>query len=521
MQYSLQKAHFLRDVVSSGVTDLVGLRKVYPLGWDVPNEKLEKWLRVLFRNPNFDSIGMRPQYRLVNHFMLGADPEFVFTTEDNEYYHAENLALKAGRAYGADTNGRLVEIRPAPNRSALAVVGSTLATMRWMMLTAPKTQELEWKCGAYIFRDGIGGHVHLGRKKGRTAHTQFARERNVNIKPADIAGLDTLCAMLETINVYPAEQCASRRRGDNFGQLYGQFGDIRLQNHGYEYRTFPSWLDSPWLAFFTLTLSKLVTHDPKLLGKMPNTAPEIKQRIRNLLAYYKGIDDDARICYGALIRAGFPRHVGGDFRARWGLTGYAGQNLSKTVRYVPSKIEPNHRELEELFFHLALQAPLRSGVIPEPTWAPVAPPKGYYLALDQVVTHHVKGIGEMIADMCMHESKVISIAAMQERGGEEAMSITAGLKQMIHPDGLATLRKLLDAQVRVENGRTPIIRVGISWREGKRAELVKRALLSGVFPIWEVKDTGADALEAWELSRKAAPTVRPKQLGKELFTLGN
>src|SRR5581483_4609146 len=62
-------------------------------------------------------------------------------------------------------------------------------------------------------------------------------------------------------------EMAERRGGDRLGQHYGMPGDFRLQTHGYEYRTFPSWLDSPALAFISITLAKLCVHCPGLVTR--------------------------------------------------------------------------------------------------------------------------------------------------------------------------------------------------------------------------------------------------------------
>ena len=60
--------------------------------------------------------------RLLNHFKLGADPEFAFLNEGKQH-SAHDFGLRAGLCFGADNNGRLVELRPRASRYAVEVVG--------------------------------------------------------------------------------------------------------------------------------------------------------------------------------------------------------------------------------------------------------------------------------------------------------------------------------------------------------------------------------------------------------------
>ena len=192
------------------------------------------------------------QKRFVNRFCLGADPEWIFGSREDPGLKAsaKDFGMKTGCAFGMDSNGRLAELRAYPSRWAVEVVAGIAETLRWVPLAASNTLAYDYVAGAHKTEDSLGGHVHLGRKRPYRAD--------------EILALDALNHALAAAGVFPLKEWNYRRsqRGGRFG--YGQDGDIRLQGHGYEYRAFPSWLDSPRQAFLVLTLSKLAVVDPKL-----------------------------------------------------------------------------------------------------------------------------------------------------------------------------------------------------------------------------------------------------------------
>ena len=200
-----QKLAFYKLAIETGISDPMEIKQVLPLGSSVGRGVLEKWLRQLQATPK----KFAPSRRYVNRFKLGADPEFVFVTNDAKYgqqrVDARGLNLAQGPAFGADNNGRLAEIRTYPSRSALGVVASILTTLRWMNVLTPQVQKCEWQAGAFLWEDGIGGHVHFGRKRP-------FRER-------EIKALDAVEAGLLGLGVFPSEQIKLRRRGDAHHQI--------------------------------------------------------------------------------------------------------------------------------------------------------------------------------------------------------------------------------------------------------------------------------------------------------------
>lgn len=360
-------------------------------GWpQLPTERIERWFRRMY---NAESQPLPVAGRLLNHFSLGADPEFILTDGVNRA-DARNFTLKAGPAFGADNNGRLVELRPEPSRSALSVLASLWLAMRWMGVFHPEVYSYSWRSGAYAEGDGLGGHIHFGRKR------ETLRER-------EVANLDRITHLLYVANVFDREE-GRRRIAHSQGGEYGHLSDTRKQPHGYEYRTLPSWIDSPWLAYFALVLGKLVVALPEFVpgiseadsGLSPDQA---RAQLRMLLAYFAPLDDDARLAFTILSHRGFPQHAQGiDIKANWGI--YVGgpfgtaKEASKPDVF-PKTIPPTPAD------ELELMSAMFEGRAPEltplaPTWSPSSLPKGYKPLIANTDTRVAPGLGEFAMDLC-------------------------------------------------------------------------------------------------------------------------
>ena len=288
--------------------------------------------------------------RLVNRFSLGADPEFTFYDALGAYTYAEALGLNTMQAFGCDMAGRQAEIRAYPSRFALEVVASIVDSLRWMAYRHPDTLSLNWVAMAYNGFDGCGGHVHFGRKRA-------SRLKDVNT-------LDSVTKTLLDSGVLDLSDFKSRR---NARGKYGQYGDFRVQSHGYEYRTFPTQLNSPWLTYFVLVVSKLAVHH----GSMPDND------VVKLLYLYKDRDDDAAIAFNVVGKRGVPKAARPiDFKANWGIS--RAQGPKEANLFFPSSIKPENATCRELFQHLmdGTDVPQRT---PRPTWSPFNLPNGFYL----------------------------------------------------------------------------------------------------------------------------------------------
>jgi len=492
-EYIEMKKVFYKDVVTHGMKDLSDLKKVYPLGCRVPDERISKWLKTLLKPPAVD--GFPVEWKHVNRFTVGADPEFVFVNNAAQRVDASTLEFRQGRAFGADNNGRLAEIRPQPDRSTLVVTASIMSTLRWMALVMPATRSLEWRAGAFQFNDGLGGHVHFGRKGPLVNEGNHARPEGRTIH--EVAALDTLNALLLASGIYPADEVRRRTNGDAHGQIYGRNGDIRAQNYGYEYRTFPSWLDNPWSAFFTMTLAKLAVHNPELLQRMA-VDDRAKNKVANLLAYYKGVDDDAALAYRTYLRIGLPQHYGGDFKTRWGAEYPV--TAKTAVQVVPGVIKASDDEIKDMFHHLGTGTELATR-IPEPAWGPTTPPRGFFQVLDMVNTVHVRGLGELLSEAAMPEElKRVRFTADDRIPG---IQVSPLLLRYMPSDWKQRIWKAAGSHVplRVAHGedyRTPEIRICRVFREPSGMKTGRKILYSGAFPIFPIKTVAQDSYSRYQ-----------------------
>jgi hypothetical protein len=500
MIFQPRKDALYRLAIEHGVSTPGEISKHLPLGSSVPKPRLEGWLHQFFRLPKTFST----RSRHVNRFKLGADPEFVLAEVARDVEgrivgssraDASALGLAQGPAFGADNNGRLAEIRPHPSRSAVEVLASILCTLRWLAICNPQTLRFEWLSGAYLMDDGLGGHVHFGRKRPT--------------RKEEVAALDAVEECLLFLGVYPQDQVIRRRGGDARRQIYGALGDYRLQAHGYEYRTFPSWLDSPELAFITLVVAKLAVQMPGLF-RFKGGNPVVEQaRLRNFLAYFKGVDDDARLAL-VVLEHGLPKQQKGSFAPRWGITAEAVGKPQAHPEIIPPSIKPDSGSVTEIFNYLLNGKPL-AWRVPEITWAPTRAPKGYKMCLQYCNTIQAKGLGEMIWDLCCSQQMPIHFSHSGRGEAEPRLWFSKDLVKLMPPDwkqrfeGRATMGDMKPGSICT----SPMI------REGAMGVWLKRKLLEGMLPLWRAKDCNESSFKEWQ---KHLPSTSPKKLvGKVLF----
>src|SRR5581483_10845768 len=504
------KIELRKELVRHGVSSLEELKARYPLGCAVDNNKLQAWILKQTAPPVIPPLRDKP--RLINRFKLGADPEFVIAEASRDRrISAEQLKLHVGQAFGADLNGRLVEIRPKAYRNALKVLGSTLQTLRWLALQ-PYVHDARgrWLAGAYQFDDGLGGHVHLGRKRELRKVSKFLHDKNIHNAVPEIQALDKLALLLTGLGVFPEGEVKRRRDGDGHGQIYGALGDVRIQAHGYEYRTFPSWLDSPWLAYFVLVLSKLVILDPDLtkqwrVGKSENC-------LQNLLAHYKGRDDDAWLALYAWKQHGLPQHIGGDFKPRWGLNYPVSQHLA----IVPTTMAASKEAINDLYNFLVHKQELKP-TMPTINWEPAALPKDYVLLTDYNRTIGCKGLGDIIWDGCTHITSPVEVSVQNN----PTISVSSALAAKLSSDWRTTLRNIQPSvRLVVFNSNEQHIVLGASYREPREVPITRKLLYSGVFPIWSAKTIQANSFAAWQKTTKQQHKTKAYE-GREIVAYGN
>ncbi len=478
-EFSEIKKDFRRLLVDRGI-DSVAHEQVAAM--PVPPELLQHWMTRFYQLPELSQLGGR----LVNHFKVGADPEFIFLTiREMARKDAQSFGLAAGVAFGADNCGRIAELRPHPARSTLAVVASIQSTLKWLAVHKPQTMNYIWRCGAFVEGDALGGHIHFGRMQPGS----LLRES---------AALDALMYWLTRVGVYDNEEGRQRIKGGHYGRL----NDRRSQKYGYEYRTPPSWLDSPWMAFFYLTLAKLMVHNPSLIQPLskemegwPSSA--FANRITALLAYYKGLDDDAAIAYYLLRTQGLPRRNTGDFRAHWGIV----PGLENAVKFevIPDTIPPHPEEIAEL--RTALVAGRPPGIVSlEPTWSPSRLPAGYIHTITQCNTYARPGVGELTMRLVHHADWPLTLEVVPV--GQNTITVTTALLGKL---GFALAKALSNGGLAVNIQGADRSWIGFSKTDFVSGSgwMYKVLVESGCFPIWNLHSVEAASMAKWEARRLA------------------
>lgn len=295
--------------------------------------------------------------RLANDFLVGCDPEFVVLNKDGRVRNTEGIIPKEGPV-GWDHGGRVVEFRPTPSKGTYTLIKNLRKLVHSDVLE--KLRRYHWRSGAYVQYDGgaeaLGGHVHLDiappnkyanadsverliqklegqsrrltnlkarrvsviteygahvyeekldlQARQRRRSVEELREAKAQLKvPNPVTGLDAVMRRLEALDILPKAECEARRKYSGYGK-YGLFreskkGNSELKDH-LEYRTFPSWLYSPRVAFLVLTLSKLAAVAPELAHDVL-VGTNAFRKIPEFVEKFKGKDDNAlRLCESVL-----------------------------------------------------------------------------------------------------------------------------------------------------------------------------------------------------------------------------
>ncbi len=188
-------------------------------------------------------------------FTIGADPEFCILS-GNKVEAAEDYSER--NCFGADGGGIAFEIRPDYSTDPLRVVSNIHKTFLQLVRKEPRFLRLNWRAGSYVSGHPVGGHIHFG---------------NLPSRPS----VGTLCEWLDqfvgacTVLIEDPKEGRKRREAG-----YGEKGDHRTNDHGFEYRTASSWLTGPYIAAAVLCLAKTVVNEAIL---NPSKAPV--KRIRS------------------------------------------------------------------------------------------------------------------------------------------------------------------------------------------------------------------------------------------------
>lgn len=251
--------------------------------------------------------------RFLNPWMIGADPEFVCMQTAGGIKRVDNIIGHDG-PIGYDHNGYVVEVRPEPARGAFGLIKKIHTILN--SKEAEKIRGWKWRAGAYVAGNREGGAGRGAETLGGHVHFDFpppVREQRGFVPPDAVPALieeeennpfqgvldaqDRVYNLLEKLDIIPSKECAKRRElgmRNPPGAQYGRMGDWRQSNDGrhVEYRTYPSWLYHPHVAFLVLTLAKLAAARPEL-AKEALKYPSYKKLV-DFVDNFKFKDSNAR-----------------------------------------------------------------------------------------------------------------------------------------------------------------------------------------------------------------------------------
>jgi hypothetical protein len=458
--------------------------------------RLHKWART--HDPLLSPSVYTTTGRHLNHFCIGSDPEFCFVNPNTgDRYEARQCGLYVGLAAGCDQNERLVELRPWPSVSVVEHVAGILTALRWMYRVYNRTVGvLNWRAGGYYAGDGIGGHVHFGRK--RPTRTQ------------EIAALDGLARVFKLAGLFPINEWLARMRGDRLGQRYGVPGDFRIQKHGYEYRSLPSWLQSPTVAFIVLTASKLAVLDPEITNSwndmkvIPEAdVPTARNALRGLAKLYKGRDDDARILYHLLTFMGdqvFRIEYGRHFAPAWGIPQGAVADDTETTVILPSTIKPVPEEIVEMRDHLLLGSPLTFKQHAATFTTALPRNAGFRWLPREVQVGRLSGYGDLIHNLVAHTKMPLR----WEYNNHGEFRVVGPLVALWTGNDIDFLKSYYPS-VRIQatgEGTSTLVMVPKPLCQTPTISGFKAVLLhSGLFPLWTVETVQRNSFEQWLAAR--------------------
>lgn len=210
--------------------------------------------------------------RLLNDFLLGADPEVVLIDPPTLINGLEKgRRFEAQHLYGYDHGGYVLEPHPTPDKSARNVCRNLKKSLD---VVAHHFGEYRVRAGAYYSDPNtrsvfLGGHVHLDIPR-------------LNVD--QISAMDHFTSSLIGLDILPTKECAKRSGG---GAGYGHMGDVRFEHGHSEYRSMCSWLFSRKTSMLCLTGIKLAAFAPDTVSRMTSL-----KELQTWIEKFKGKDDD-------------------------------------------------------------------------------------------------------------------------------------------------------------------------------------------------------------------------------------
>lgn len=187
----------------------------------------------------------------------------------------------------------------------------------------------------------LGGRIRFAR----TTPTSRLRE---------VSALDVVMELMLGAGVWSKDH--QRMRNQWKHTPLGLPGDWKPREGGWEYRGFPSFVHSPWEMMLTLTLAKLAVCRPDLFGVgytfVEKFSPESK--IKFILSYFRGLDDDAELCWEMLRVYGLPRPQ--EMHTMWSLHDLPTHSVNAML---VAEVSPAATSTQTLFHRMMKNLPMQ------------------------------------------------------------------------------------------------------------------------------------------------------------------
>ena len=187
---------------------------------------------------------------------IGCDPEFmVLDSNDRAISCPISFRSPTHGEIGSDHGGRVGEMRPAPGTPA-QVAQNLKQLFHYVKAHHPNVKIM---CGGgAAVHESTGGHIHFGLPENLRSSFQSYDSysyRSGRGRRSNSAPTNDNARLIRALDYFVGLRLKKVNGGKRNGTSYGAPGDFRLQPHGFEYRTPPSWITDPTLAESTLAIA--------------------------------------------------------------------------------------------------------------------------------------------------------------------------------------------------------------------------------------------------------------------------
>jgi Phage phiEco32-like COOH.NH2 ligase-type 2 len=187
---------------------------------------------------------------------VGCDPEFLVISADDINYTENAVFLNNVGPFGeigTDHGGTVGELRPRAGSPA-NVTDNIRSMFREMKGKLGNRKIVAG--GGQKFGKSIGGHIHIGGIIFSHGYCSPTRQSNRGrVRPLQVNTANPEHKLIFMLDYYLGRRLKKVNGGSRSGGSYGRLSDIETKNHGFEYRTPPSWLTDPILTEATLAIA--------------------------------------------------------------------------------------------------------------------------------------------------------------------------------------------------------------------------------------------------------------------------